>query len=203
MTTKSPASLPPSKVPGASSGTGQYIAIAVVLFIMMGGLLCWKVRGTTDSAPPPVASTPPSASFTARSTIDAPPPPPDDPEPAPSASAGKKTVVGSGGGGFGCGATTCGTPAPAMRGELQARAGNARGCYERALRTNPNLQGRVVVAVRVDSTGSVCSASVAQDSVGGDVAACILPMFRAGKFSAPTGGCADATVPLNFQPKNK
>ena len=202
MSTNSPASLPPSKVPGASSGTAQYVALAAVLFIMMGGLLCWKVRGSSDSAPPPIASTPPSSSVPPRSMIDAPPPPPDDPIAAPSSTAGKKTVAGTGGG-FGCGASSCGTPAPAMRGELQARAGNARGCYERALRTNPNLQGRVVVAIRVDSTGSVCSASVAQDSVGGDVANCILPMFRAGKFSAPTGGCADATVPLNFQPKNK
>ena len=50
MSTNSPASLPPSKVPGASSGTAQYVALAAVLFIMMGGLLCWKVRGSNESA---------------------------------------------------------------------------------------------------------------------------------------------------------
>ena len=200
--TNSPASLPPSQIPGAS-GSGQYIALAAVLVVLMGGLLFWKTcGGSNGSASPPVASAPPSGTPPPRSNIDAPPPPPDDPIPEPSASA-KKTTAPTGGGSYGCGAAQCGTPAPAMRGELQSRAGNARGCYERALRTNPTLQGRVVVAVRVDSGGSVCSASIAQDSVGGDVAACILPMFRSGKFSPPTGGCADATVPLNFQPKNK
>lgn len=202
--TNQPASLPPSKVPGASSGSGQYIALAGVLLLAMGGLLFWKFRGTpeapVDAPPVPSASVAP-----ARPKIDAPPPPPDDdPTPAPSASAAKKTTPGGGGAGFGCGAAACtGTPAASMKSELQARAGNARGCYERALRQNPNLQGRVVVAVRIDQSGNVCSSSIAQDSVGGDVGSCILPMFRGTHVAPPTGGCVDVTVPLNFTPKNK
>jgi hypothetical protein len=201
--TNSPASLPPSKIPGASSGSGQYIGLAAVLLVVMGGLLFWKFRAQpetpVDAPPVPSASAAP-----VRPKMDAPPPPPDDdPTPAPSASAGKKAAPG-GGGGFGCGATTCtGTPAGSMKGELQARAGNARGCYERALRQNPNLQGRVVVSVRIDQSGNVCQAGISQDTVGGDVGSCILPMFRGAHVAPPTGGCVDVTVPLNFTPKNK
>jgi hypothetical protein len=207
MSTSSPHSLPPSKVPGTSSGSGQYIALAVVLILVMGGLVYWKTRSNEASSAPPVPSAPaPTASAPVRAPmIDAPPPPPEEDAGAPAPSSTVAKGVKGAGGGFGCSASSCsGTPAGGMRGELAARAGNARGCYERALRVNPNLQGKLTVSLRVDPNGVICQANIGNDSVGsGEVSSCVLSMFRGQKVSAPSGGCVDVAVPLNFQPKNK
>lgn len=206
MSTKPPVSMPPSKVPGASGGSAQYIVLAVVLIAVMGGLVCWKLKGNQGDASP-VASAPVASAAPERvrpPNMDAPPPPPDDDKPAPSSSAAKTKAPVTGGGNFGCGAQCTGTPAGAMRAELSSRASSARGCYERALRNNSTLQGKMTVALKVDNNGVICAASIANDSVGaGDVSSCVLSMFRGQKVSAPTGGCVDVSVPLNFLPKNK
>ena len=204
MPNQPPASVPPSGVPGGSGGgSGPYVAVAVVLVVVMGGLLCWKYK-QSGQTPPPVASVqPPPSETVARPHLDAPPPPPDEPTPVPETSvSGKKPTVG---GGAGLCASPCtGTATGGMKTDISTRAGNARGCYERALRANPNIQGKMTLNVRVDSLGGICSASISNDSVGsGEVQACVLGMFRGQRVTAPTGGCVDVSVPLNFQPKNK
>ncbi len=196
-----PSSLPPSQVPGSGNNT-PLIAAAVLLLLAMGGLVFWKLRGGEPPPPPTVASAAPPAE-TRPTHMDAPPPPPDDEKPEPSASTSKpKAPAGPGGGG--CGSTCSGAAAPAMRGQISSMGGAARGCYERALRNNAQLQGRISVALTIDSSGTICGASVASDTMGdGSVAQCVLSMFRGKKVAAPTGGCVQASVPLNFQPKTK
>ncbi|MCC6647005.1 MAG: AgmX/PglI C-terminal domain-containing protein [Polyangiaceae bacterium] len=195
-----PSSLPPSKVP--SGNNTPLIIVALLLFLVMGGLVFWKL----SAAPPPaptVASAAPAPTQTRPVTMDAPPPPPEDEPPAPSASAAKPSAPGGRVGG-GCGSGCSGTEAGAMRGQISAMGGAARGCYERALRNNSQLQGRIVVGLSIDSSGTICGASVTSDSMGdGSVAQCVLSMFRGKKVAAPTGGCVQASVPLNFQPKTK
>jgi hypothetical protein len=89
-----------------------------------------------------------------------------------------------------------------LRSALAAKAGQARGCYERALRQNTMLQGRLVVNVRVGPQGQVCSAGIGQNALGDPgVASCVLQMFRAGTFPPAQGGCVDTAVPMNFVPK--
>ncbi len=112
-----------------------------------------------------------------------------------------KRVVGGGGGG--CGGTCKGTASAALQSALRGRAGQSRGCYERGLRQNALLQGKITVAIRIGPTGQVCSASIASNSVGDPgVASCVVGMFRSGTFPAPQGGCVDAAVPMNFIPKS-
>jgi TonB family protein len=84
---------------------------------------------------------------------------------------------------------------------LAGRGAQARSCYERALRTNTMLQGRMVVSLRIGPSGSVCSANVTQNELDPGVGNCVAQMFRTTSFPAPKGGCVDASVPLRFEPK--
>jgi hypothetical protein len=106
-------------------------------------------------------------------------------------------------GGATCSAECKGEPSPALTGALSGRAGQARGCYDRALRNNNMLEGRMTVAVKISSTGQVCSANIAKNELSDPgLTSCVLQMFRSGTFPQPKGGCVDANVPLNFKKKD-
>jgi hypothetical protein len=166
----------------------------------MGGLIYWKLHGTNEE-PKQAAPTPPTPSATV-ATLEEPPPPP--PPPVAEEDAGKsqgKSLVRKSAGAGSCGGECVG-PSPELQAALRGKAGQVRGCYERALRQNNLLQGRLVVSVRVGSAGQVCSANIVQDGLGDPtVATCVVQRFRAGAFPAPQGGCAEANVPMNFIPK--
>jgi hypothetical protein len=187
--------------PPKTGGSGGFIAAAVVMLLLMGGLIYWKLRGTEE--PPQAAPTPPPPSAT-HATLEEPPPPP--PPPVVEEDAGSKTtrnvIKGKGGNtGGGCGGE-CSGPSPQLQAALRGKAGQSRGCYERALRQNNLLQGRLVVGVRIGPQGQVCSAGIVQNSLGDPgVASCVVQMFRAGSFPATGSGCAEANVPMNFVPK--
>jgi hypothetical protein len=169
------------------------------MLLLMGGLIYWKVSGS-DSKPP--ATPPPIAS--AAPVFEEPPPPPPPVEELKDAGAapkqaGKK-LVSSGGGGC---AGECKGEAPGnLRATLSAKGAQARGCYERALRQNNMLQGRIKIGLGIGPNGSVCSANVTSNELGDPgVASCVLQMFRSSTFPSPQGGCVDAEVPLKFEPK--
>lgn len=190
----------PAGVPGGSGGNGQYIAIAVIFLLLGGALLIFKLKG--DDKPPPPAVPTASATTVARPMLtDAPPAPVEEDAgpPVPSASAATK-VAATGGGP--CSTTCSGSASGGLTSEVQGVAGRARGCYERALRQNAQLSGKITVALKIDQNGNVCSASAANDTMGsGDVTSCVTGMFRGKKFSPPSGGCVNMTVPLNFTQK--
>jgi hypothetical protein len=169
------------------------------MLLLMGGLIYWKLRGGEE----PKAVTPPPPPPTAQATLEEPPPPP--PPVIEEPDAGQKvvkTVVKKGGGGVGCGGE-CSGPSPQLQSALRGKAGQSRGCYERALRQNNLLQGRLVLNVKIGSQGQVCNANIVQNGLGDPgVASCVVQMFRAGSFPAPGNGCAEANVPLNFVPKS-
>jgi hypothetical protein len=76
---------------------------------------------------------------------------------------------------------------------------SARGCYDRALRNNSNLAGKLTIAVRVAQNGSACSVNATSDTLGDpSVTSCVLQKFRSGKYPRPRGGCVDAAVPISF-----
>lgn len=199
----------PDKVPG-TGGSGPFVGIAVVFALLLGGLVAWKLKGSDTPAPDTTAVTPTTSVAGTQAkpvlTDSIPPPPPvDDPKDKAgetAGSSGKKPASGTATGA--CGGTCTGTPSGATRSDISARSSAARGCYERALRTNQGLQGKMTVNVRVDPSGQVCSASISGDTVNsGDVSSCVLGAYRGQKVAAPTGGCADMTQTFNFQPKNK
>ncbi|MFW5739939.1 MAG: AgmX/PglI C-terminal domain-containing protein [Myxococcota bacterium] len=199
-----PRSSIPSSLPKRSSGA-PYIAAIVVLVLLIVGLVWFKF--SRDKEPP--AQPPVIQSVTQN---DKPPPPPvfDIPAPpvieaGPDAEPDDDKKKPSGGGVTLCSSPCRGTAPPALRSALSGTAAAARGCYERALRTNSMLQGRMMVAVRIASNGNVCNASIVQDSVGSpQVSSCVIGLFRGKRFPPVTGGrCADVQVPLSFKPREK
>jgi outer membrane biosynthesis protein TonB len=189
-------SMPP---PPKHHGGGAFIAAAIVMLLAMGGMLYWKFGGKEPApapAPLPKASAPAAPIFE-----EAPPPPPAaEPDAGKKDTTAKKHLVASGGGG-GCGACSGDAP-PALRSALGGAAGSARGCYERALRQNAMLQGKLVVSVKIGPHGNACGAAVVSDTLGDPaVSTCVLQKFRSGVFPAPSGGCVDVQVPISFMPK--
>jgi len=190
-------SIPPQ--PPKNHGGGAFIGAVILMLLAMGGLLYWKFRGK-DATPAPVATAPPSA--TQPRFDEAPPPPPtvDADAGSKKQAVTKKKFVGSGQ--PSCAATCKGDAPAALRSALAGAAGSVRGCYERALRQNQMLQGKLMVAVKIGAQGNACGASLASDTLGdGAVASCVLQKFRSGMFPAPIGGCVDVQVPINFTPK--
>jgi hypothetical protein len=194
MPTTSTTPPPPTK-----TGSGGFIVAAVVMLALMGGLIYWKLGGSDaprQEAPKPIAK------VQHEPVLEAPPPPPPPPEPEPAKPEQKVVKRVQAGGGGGCGGECTGTAPAALRSALMGKAGQARGCYERALRQNSMLQGRLVLNVRVGPQGQVCSATVASNGLGDPgVASCVTQMFRSSALPAPQGGCVDTAVPMNFVPK--
>ena len=186
--------------PPPRTSSAGLIAAAGVMLVLTGGLLYWKLA--TPAAPPPEPPKPVAAAQPTAALEEPPPPPPkleDVVDAAPKAAQRPKVMSGGGGP---CSAECTGTAPAALKSALAGRAGQARSCYERALRQNTMVQGRLVLNVRVGPNGQVCSAGVAQNSLGDPgVTSCVLQKFRSGAFPAPQGGCIDAQVPMNFVPK--
>lgn len=166
--------------------------------LIMGGLLWWKLAAgkSADAA----AAAAPAPIATAPALNEAPPPPPPPaPEAKPAAdraSAPKSTGAMALGG---CAGACTGSATAELTSALRVKAGAARSCYERALRQNAMLQGRMTVGLRVGATGRVCSASIVSNSLGDPgVASCVAGLMRSGSLPAPTGGCVDVQVPMNF-----
>jgi hypothetical protein len=79
--------------------------------------------------------------------------------------------------------------------------GRFRGCYEAALRTNPNLAGRVAVRFVIGRDGSVGSASNGgSDLPDSGVVSCVVRGFFGLSFPAPESGIVTVTYPIAFSP---
>ena len=187
--------------PPKKSSAGPLILGAAILLLGVGVMYLVKRSGAPEPAPvePTAVATAPEAPL-----LDAPPPPPPPPpEPSASVDAGTEDVKPTRRAGpAGCARPCEGAEPAGLQGQLAAKAALARGCYERALRQNPTLQGRMRVSLRVAPNGSVCNANVTQNELGdAGVASCVSQIFRSATFAAPQGGCVEAAVPLRFAPK--
>ena len=96
-----------------------------------------------------------------------------------------------------------GTLSPSSGQELRLVAAQTRGCYERALRTNAKLSGRLKVQLRIQPNGQSCTPQLVDSEIELDDAfrGCLLAIFGR-SYPRPEGGCVDVLVPVNFQPKN-
>lgn len=191
-----PESLPPSGVP-QSGGNTPYIAGVVVLGALIGGLVWWKSKDPPPppAAPPPVATQePPPIHMNA-----APPPPPvieEEPDAGADAASAKTAIKGAGPGP--CSGKCVGESSPALNTALRSTAQSAQGCYNRALRGG-EVSGSMTVSVQVGQNGSVCSASIGNDSVhSSEISACVLNRFRGKSFPAPQSGCVVVNIPISF-----
>ena len=99
--------------------------------------------------------------------------------------------------------------APAVDGELdpnmvakevKSRLGAIKACYERALKRNPNLSGKVVIHWTITQAGTVSGVDVETDTLGdAEVASCIKSLVARWRFPAPAGGSVEVSFPFVFQ----
>lgn len=72
-------------------------------------------------------------------------------------------------------------------------------CYERELRKNPNLSGKIVVRFTIGEDGKVSDVRIESDTMGNpDVADCILSRIRRWIFPKPDEGTVTVSVPFVF-----
>jgi hypothetical protein len=178
--------------------------VGVIMLFLAGGLVYWKSTAAPKEPEVVEETSAPVTEAKPQQPLDnAPPPPPDEEEEPPKeeekpdASLQPRPT-----GPAGCSGECKGNATPELQSALASRGAMARSCYNTALRSNPNLKGRMTMSVRVSTKGSVCSAYVADNTLGDQaVASCAAAKFRAGSFPPPTGGCVNVNVPLNFTAK--
>ena len=193
-----PSSQHPAGIPD-SGGNAKYAIVAVILLLAAGGIYAWRTMTNRQPqpAPPPAPSLAQSAPTATNPLLDdiPPPPPPDN---TPEAGGPHIIYVPAN---AGCDSKCSGSAPPELAQALQVRGMRARRCYEAALNNDSSLKGHMSIAVKIGTSGNVCSANVASSDMGNaQVAACAANMFRSGAYPAPRGGCVDATVPLSFVP---
>jgi len=99
--------------------------------------------------------------------------------------------------------------APAVDGELdpslvskevRTRIGAIKACYERSLKRNPSLSGKVKVRWTITAAGTVASVEIEEDSMGdAEVTSCIKGLVSRWRFPAPSGGSVEVVYPFVFQ----
>jgi outer membrane biosynthesis protein TonB len=84
--------------------------------------------------------------------------------------------------------------------EVKARMSAIKACYERALKRNPNLSGKVVIRWTITAAGTVTGVDVDQDSLNdSEVTGCIKSLVARWRFPAPSGGSVEVSFPFVFQ----
>lgn len=89
-----------------------------------------------------------------------------------------------------------------LRKVFNAHAGAMRKCYERELKRDPRLQGKVKLQVLIRSNGQVGKADVQPVSLqNNQVSNCMERQARTMKFPQPDGGAARVSMPYTFTPE--
>ncbi len=88
--------------------------------------------------------------------------------------------------------------------QIRARIRAIQTCYERELRNNPTLAGRVLVRFTIQPTGTVSGATATENSTGSPaVAACVVSTISRFRFNpGPEGGAVTFAYPFVFAPQN-
>jgi hypothetical protein len=83
------------------------------------------------------------------------------------------------------------------------RQAAASSCYQKALRTDPRLSGRVAMTVRLGPDGKACYVQITRNELGDSgVAECAEDVFFDFVYPPPDGGCVEVNVPLRFLPRS-
>jgi len=77
------------------------------------------------------------------------------------------------------------------------RKGAIKACYERELRRNPGLNGRITLRFTIGTSGRITSINASQNTTGDEaIASCIISKVQDWKFDPPTGGAVTFTYPF-------
>ena len=76
--------------------------------------------------------------------------------------------------------------------------GLMKSCYDRALKANPELKGRITLVLTIKINGQVGSAEADDNDLGDDVFGCIKTRVMALRFPPAKGGEAEVKIPLIF-----
>ena len=87
--------------------------------------------------------------------------------------------------------------------QIRARIRAIQTCYERELRNNPTLAGRVLVRFTIQPTGTVSGATAQENTTGSPaVASCVVNTIRRFRFNpGPEGGNVTFAYPFVFAPQ--
>ena len=84
--------------------------------------------------------------------------------------------------------------------EVKRRLGAVKVCYERALKRNPALSGKIVVVWTITPEGTVTGIDVGNDTLGDpEVGQCIKKTISGWRFPRPSGGSVEVSFPFVFQ----
>ncbi|MCG5053737.1 MAG: AgmX/PglI C-terminal domain-containing protein [Myxococcales bacterium] len=84
--------------------------------------------------------------------------------------------------------------------EVKLRLGAVKVCYEKSLKRNPSLSGKIVVFWTITPEGTVTGITIEQDTMGdSEVAQCIKKNIQNWRFTRPSGGSVEVSFPFVFQ----
>ncbi len=84
---------------------------------------------------------------------------------------------------------------------VRRRKGAIKNCYERQLKRNPKLSGKVKVQFTILESGRVGQTRILEDSVGDpQVGRCIASAMKRWRFPKPDGGSVTVAFPFVFAP---
>ena len=73
-------------------------------------------------------------------------------------------------------------------------------CYQRALKRNPQLAGKITIRMSINTMGKVTAVAIDADTIGDpQVTSCIKGYASRWRFPPPEGGTAEVAVPFVFQ----
>ncbi|MBI2896084.1 MAG: TonB family protein [Deltaproteobacteria bacterium] len=174
------------------------MVLLLLLLLVGGAVVAYLVTREPPAPPPPPPDDP--AVVTNNSLVTAPPPPlPELPAPLPEEpDAGEPTKTVRKTGGRACNGTV---DTAAVRRYAQSNSGALRRCYERRLKMNNLLQGRMEIGLTIGPGGQVQGARINADSVRDpEVAQCVRQAVSGWRLPAPAGGCVNVTYPISFTP---
>jgi TonB family protein len=86
---------------------------------------------------------------------------------------------------------------------VRARKRMVQDCYERELKRDPGLSGKIEIEFTIDSNGRISEAFVASNRMGSDaVGDCIISRLKRWRFPKPDGGSVTVNFPFIFTPSS-
>ncbi len=85
--------------------------------------------------------------------------------------------------------------------KIRQRIGGIKHCYEKRLKRDPDLKGKIIIRFVIHPGGKVISVEIVENTTGdGELAACIASRVRAIRFPSAEGGETSVTYPFILAP---